>query len=358
MMVRLVLFLMIHLFGGIVFSGLPYANDYPYVSYGYENNAQGATDASGYVQNALSDKGNNIKAAQDISKFHNLENISNGHTLKHDKQGTSSDSLRHTTGEDFETDKKHNRQHVKSGFHNTYHKDESGSNSSYYEDSDDRGGKLVYDKRHGTKGDAHDSQYQEGLMDGSVRDKYDDRYGGYDNRGSRDRHHLLAEDQGNRLGHRDGYVRGQAERYEMVDDGYSRRPYRIGIKENYGIYRPIDDRRPLYDDYGSAGGQAYAPLPPLRSHHLTAGQQPREDGFFARHHRITIYEDPRDLDGRGLLDSRRPDFVSLNAGGEGGTAFSSSSMPRLDFRPSPLRFRDRHHHHQGDERRDLRFRDF
>uniref|UniRef100_A0A1B0DR89 Uncharacterized protein n=2 Tax=Phlebotomus papatasi TaxID=29031 RepID=A0A1B0DR89_PHLPP len=235
-MVILVLFLALQLFGGVL-TGLPYANDYPYVSYGYENGAQGSSDASGFVQNTLSDNGNNLKAAQDVSKFYNLENISNGHTLNHEKQGVSSDSLKHTTGEDFETDKKHNRKHVKSGFHNSYHKDESGSNSSYYEDSDDRGGKLVYDKRHGTKGDAHDSQYREGLRDGSLRDKYDDRYGGYDNRGTHNRHHLLAEDQGNRLGHRDKYIRGQAERYEMVDDGYGRRPYSIGVKENYGMYR-------------------------------------------------------------------------------------------------------------------------
>ncbi|XP_059612798.1 uncharacterized protein LOC132259254 [Phlebotomus argentipes] len=352
MMVLLVAAVVIHLLGEAV-SGLPYANDYPYVSYGFENGAQGSTAASGFIQNQLSDKGNNLKAAQDVSQFHNLENISNGHNLNHEKQGSSSDTLKHTTGEDFETDKKHNRKHVKSGFHNTYHKDESGSNSSFYEDSDDRGGKLVYDKRHGTKGDAHDSQYREGLRDGSVRDKYDDRYGGYDNRGMHNRHHLLAEDQGNRLGHRDKYVRGQAERYEMVDDGYGGRPYAVGVRENYGhgLYRPLDDRRPLYDDYGS-GGQALYP-PPLRTHPLSAGTlgRPREDGYFARH-RITIYEDPRDmLDSGGVLSSRRPDFVSLAAGSEGGAPLSA---PRLDFRPSPMRFRD----HLSDERRDLRFRDF
>uniref|UniRef100_A0A1B0CUW0 Putative conserved secreted protein n=1 Tax=Lutzomyia longipalpis TaxID=7200 RepID=A0A1B0CUW0_LUTLO len=355
-MVLLVVLCAVLLSGG-AYGGIPYANDFPYVSYGYEGGASGSADASGFVQNQLSDKGNNLKAAQDVSKFYNLENVSNGHNLAHEKQGASTDTLKHTTGEDFETDKKHNRKHVKSGFHNTYHKDESGSNSSYYEDSDDRGGKLVYDKRHGTKGDAHDSQYRENLRDGSLRDKYDDRYGGYDNRGTHDRHHLVAEDQGNRLGHRDKYVRGQAERYEMVDDGYGHRPYAIGIRENYGmLHRPLDDRRPLYDDYGSGGHhQQSLYAAPLRGHHLgtVAGvsslTRPREDGYFARH-RITIYEDPRDMleSNRGsLLDSRRPDFVS-GAGGEGGAPFNG---PRLDFQPSPLRFRD-------ERRSDLRFRDF
>lgn len=226
----------------------PYATGFPYVKYEYgkgNRNTQGGADENGYLQNKLSDAGNNIKAAQDLGKFYNMENVSNGHSVQHMKQGTSADSQKSTTGEDFENDKTHKRKHVKSGFHNTYHKDESGSNSSFYEDSDDKGGKLVYDKRHGVKGDTHGSTYNEGLRDGASKDKLNNRFGGYDTRGSQDRQHFTAEDQGNRHGHRDGYNRGQGSVFEAATDGnrgtngYYQEPYRNRYENtgDYGLYR-------------------------------------------------------------------------------------------------------------------------
>lgn len=183
----------------------PYANSYPYNggfsiaggNSGLENHE--STDASGFIKNRLSDQGNALKQSQDVGKFYNLENESKGHDIAHNKQGISTDKTHHTTGENFETDKSHNRNHIKSGFHNSYHKDESGNNSSYYENSDDRGGKIIYDKKQGTRGDAYDSKFNEGVKDGAVRDRYDDRSGGYDTRGSHDRQHMVAEDQGELL---------------------------------------------------------------------------------------------------------------------------------------------------------------
>lgn len=175
----------------------PYATNYPYNSYGYDGeDSEGAGGMSAYLRNRLLDKGNDLKSAMDVSKFYNSDNESRGRDIMNERYGASTDTKKHTLGEDFNNDKSHNRKTIKSGFKNSYHKDESGSNSSYYEDSDDHGGKLVYNKLHHHGGDVADSKYNEGIRDGVHRDKYDDRYSGYDSRGSHDREHYLAENKG------------------------------------------------------------------------------------------------------------------------------------------------------------------
>lgn len=87
------------------------------------------------------------------------------------------------------------------------------------------------------------------------------------------------------------------------------------------------------------------PPPPLP---LNRGQ---DDGYFSRH-RITIYDDPRELiDPRRTEAERREAAAYMNnVGGGSGSIYHN---PRLDFRPSPLRLRDYY-----DEKRDhLRYRD-
>lgn len=195
-MFKLLLFLIV-LIKSVV--SIPYANNYPYKTIGYSNAASeiaGNGDANRFLKNELSDHGNNIKSAQDNGKFYDSENISKVHDLNHLNKGTSTDVQKHTTGENFENDNSHNRKHIKSGFKNSYHKDESGNNSSFYEDSDDRGEKTIYNKRLGARDDSKDNRFSEGVRDGSARDKYDDRRGGFYNKGTHDRQHLLAENQG------------------------------------------------------------------------------------------------------------------------------------------------------------------
>lgn len=196
-------------------SSYPYANDYPHVQYEYrKDNRNALADERSYHQNKVSDGADNRKAAFDQSKFHNTENLSNANNLQKGKKATSNNTLRETTGQDYENDESHNRKHIKSGFHNTYHKDEKGSNSSYYEDSDDRGGKLVYDKRHGMRGDENDSHYQENGRDENVRDKYDNRMASYDSRDAQERQQYLNRNSGS------GFV-GEDDRgvrYEKVFD--------------------------------------------------------------------------------------------------------------------------------------------
>lgn len=180
-----------------------YANNYPYNGYESLNtegsaltDSRGIADNSAFQNKQTNDRGNDVYAGQEGTQFHNKENVSKGHDLIHRKTAASIDDQQHVIGQNLETDKSHNRKHIKSGFHNTYNKDESGSNSSFYEDSDDRGGKLVYDKRHGITGDTHDMKYNEGIRDGLLKDRFDDRYVDYVARGNQDRQHYLAHDQG------------------------------------------------------------------------------------------------------------------------------------------------------------------
>lgn len=175
----------------------PYANDYPYQKYGFNREAsQADTDGSRYLKNNLRDQGGHKKSNTDTGLTYHLDSNKNYHDLDQNKRGETTDKLTHVQGEDFENDKTHKRKHIKSGFQNSYHKDENGSKSSYYEDSDDTGGKTTYDKRHGTRGDNQESQYSEGLKNGVSRDKYDDRRQDFDNRDLVDRHQSYVEDQG------------------------------------------------------------------------------------------------------------------------------------------------------------------
>lgn len=175
----------------------PYANDYPYQKYGFNREgSQSDTDSSRFMKNKLRDQDGRLKVNSDTGLTYNLDSNKNNHDLHQTKRGGSTDNLTHVQGEDIETDKSHKRNHIKSGFQNSYHKDENGSRSSFYEDSDDTGGKTVYDKRHGTRGDQQDTQFKEGLRNGVSKDRYDDRKTGYENRDLADRHQSYVEDQG------------------------------------------------------------------------------------------------------------------------------------------------------------------
>lgn len=155
-----------------------------------------AGDRNSLYKNHEQDKGNNIHTNEDVRNFVNKENLSKGHNLQSDKGGVTLEDKRHAAGENFETDKTHNRKEIKTGFHTTYSKDERGTNSSFYEDSDDHGGKLIYDKRHDAHGNIFDGKFHEGARDGHVQHKVDDRFGGYKAGTARDRQHFVAHDKG------------------------------------------------------------------------------------------------------------------------------------------------------------------
>jgi hypothetical protein len=185
--------------GAVVASVLthPYANDYSYDKYGFKREgALSNSDESSYLKNNLRDQDGRLKSNVDSGISYNLDANKNHHDINQKKLGSSTDKLTHVQGENFENDKTHKRKHVKSGFTNSYHKDENGSKSSFYEDSDDMGGKQTFDKKHGTRGDNQESQYSEGQRNGVSRDRYDDSKSGYDSRDLIDQQRYRAEDMG------------------------------------------------------------------------------------------------------------------------------------------------------------------
>jgi hypothetical protein len=58
------------------------------------------------------------------------------------------------------------------------------------------GGKVIYDKRHGTRGDNQEAQFTEGVKNGVSRDRYDDRKTGFDSRDLQDQNRYHSEDYG------------------------------------------------------------------------------------------------------------------------------------------------------------------
>lgn len=232
-----------------------YANNYPYIGATIDSaqagssvssDSHGAADNSAFSAKKAHDRGNDVLSAQHGLQFYDKDNALKGHDIVRMKTGTSVDDHKHVIGQNVETDKSHNRKHIKSGFHNTYNKDESGTNSSFYEDSDDRGGKLAYDKSHGVTGDQSDRRYREGLRDGQMRDRLDDRFGAYDRRDAQDRQHYVEQDRGNRQGYSDKYDRGQ-QAGERLNSYKEVRPV-IGGGGSHHYYQPmpiVDRRRPI-----------------------------------------------------------------------------------------------------------------
>ena len=179
----------------------PYADDFPYQVHGrpiatvsggsssagvkklvagssQDARGEGGSDARDHRKEHAFDEAGSIGSASDAVRYHQLDNQLDGHRVVDASKGSTVDKVKHLAGENFEADKSHNRKHIKSGFSNSYHKDESGSKSSYYEDSDDHGGKQVYDNRHNLRNDYADKLYSQDRRNDYLRDHYDDRASG------------------------------------------------------------------------------------------------------------------------------------------------------------------------------------
>lgn len=89
----------------------------------------------------------------------------------------------------------HRKGHHSSGFKNSYHKDESGNNSRFFDDANDEGGHYMYDARNGgfrdSNGDTYRGSYDDGAYHDTTRGKQE-KFGntaGYDsNRGYKGRY--------------------------------------------------------------------------------------------------------------------------------------------------------------------------
>ncbi|XP_055587098.1 uncharacterized protein LOC129739642 [Uranotaenia lowii] len=333
----------------VIFSGLqvlaggyPYADSYPYSATalvteskllkGISNKAsiEGAKDVRDFAHDHVNDQGGRINSAADAVRYHALDNQINGHRIADSSKGGSVDKIKHLAGEKFETDKSHNRKQIKSGFSNSYHKDESGSKSSFYEDSDDHGGKQIFDNRQNLRDNYNDHLYNKELRNDHLKDRYDDRYGGADLRGVRDFHHQTAADRGNLRDYRDGFRDDRD--HNLRTYGHEMYPAPYGHHLHQHPLAPVRHYDDLYHRK-----TFYEPRPAFNT-----GPFPRPA--------ITVYEDPRYPTaiaaggyGHDLGDER---FRRLTTNDDDGRHPADRFQRRFDedfadrtrliFRPSPL----------------------
>ncbi|KAJ8945064.1 hypothetical protein NQ318_005244, partial [Aromia moschata] len=162
---------------------------------------------------------------------------------------------------DFGNKLAHKKGHHKSGFQNSYHKDEQGSNSSFFDDSEDLGDQYVYKTNKGTYGNMGHDRHLGHTLDNSHYANEGAKRGLYDTAGAYDK------DYGVRQNHRrNNYYDGREE------------AGRRNAAANYGEGGRFQEERYLDRPYHPVAPPLYVdqyPKPPMHRK------------------RITIYEDPR-----------------------------------------------------------------
>ncbi|XP_049548289.1 uncharacterized protein LOC125959504 [Anopheles darlingi] len=327
-------------------AGLPYADDFPYHAYRPPTSGPSAeqkmllriSDSTSSIKGSGIESASNtrdnrkdeafgeagsINSAKDAVRFHQLDNYLDGHRLLDASKGSAVDKMKHLSGENFETDKSHNRKYIKSGFSNTYHKDENGSKSSYYEDSDDRGGKQVYDNRHNFRNDHLDKLYNQEHRKDYLRDNYDNKRAESDFQGTHNIHRAAALNRGNTYGYRDGYMQG--------DHNDQRR----GTTRSYGTYdyyphatyQPYQRQSYYYEPRPSF------PLTPLQSVPITIYDDLREFKPYvaSNYYRTQQYMIPRE-------DTRSGDYLE-DFGERRRLVYKDNSPPPLPLSSMPYGYR-------------------
>ncbi|XP_060531669.1 GATA zinc finger domain-containing protein 14-like [Cylas formicarius] len=194
---------------------------------------------------------------------------------------------------DFGTKVAHKKGHHKSGFQNSYHKDESGSNSSYFDDGSDEGDEVVRKTSQGAYGDAGRQHQNGGHLDSAQFNQDQARQGNYNNAGRYDK------DYGNRRNYNrnnnyynqedldrrnlDNYYQG-GRRY--AEENYEQRPH-------YYPQHPIPV--PHYQEH-------YRPLPVPSPKHITIYEDPRYVESDLRYRRSDYGDDYVQLDVRSPLE--------------------------------------------------------
>lgn len=205
--------------------------------------------------------------------------------------------------------------HHKSGFHNTYKKDESGSNSSYYDDGNDEGGQFYHNSQKGTYGDTSSHGSQGAHLDGRYNAQEDAKRGGYDKGGSyqkgagdskiynQENYHNNQEN-GGRVNGGNQYEASGGHNAQKYHQQYP--PY---VEQPYYYEQPYYVDRPRYYDRAGYVGNYYDPAP-YDSYNVPEKKT------------ITIYEDPRIYDQEYSQYQRYP--LSRNGYGD---------LVQLDVRP-------------------------
>lgn len=167
----------------------------------------------------------------------------------------------------------HKKGHHRSGFHNSYHKDETGSNSSFYDDGDDVGDERIFKTHKGTYGDVGTQRTQGSHLEGKDYAKEEGRHGGYSNGG------VYEKDLGNKRDY------GQKQYYDdRALEGRSNagNRYAESARDAQEKYHSRPFAGPHGPPYPHPHGEYYGPnsyRAPLKK-------------------TITIYEDPREDYGR------------------------------------------------------------
>ncbi|XP_035788666.1 uncharacterized protein LOC118464964 [Anopheles albimanus] len=302
--------------------GLPYADDFPYHVYRPSTLPAGpsaerqvmlkitgstSTAKDSGIESASNTRDNrkdeafgetgSINSAKDAVRYHQLDNHLDGHRLLDASKGSTVDKMKHLSGENFETDKSHNRKYIKSGFSNSYHKDENGSKSSYYEDSDDRGGKQVYDNRHNFRNDHLDKLYNQERRNDYLRDHYDDKRGGTDAQDTHNFHRAAALNRGNMYGYRDGY---------MLGDHNDQRRGTMTAYGAYDYYQPASYQPYHRQSYYYEPRPSF-PITPIQSAPITIYDDLREFRPYvaSNYYRTQHYMTPREI----REDTRSGDYL-------------------------------------------------
>ncbi|XP_023024618.2 uncharacterized protein [Leptinotarsa decemlineata] len=209
----------------------------------------------------------------DEKKFISSSNVGrygeqNGNRKDHSDQTSFDQGSFHENGggdvSDFEEKKAHKKGHHKTGFHNTYHKDEQGSNSSYFDDGSDEGDEYSHKTRKGSYGDAGQDSRKGGNLDSAHHMDEQERHGHYDNAGK------YEKDRGN---------------HQMYN------------KNKYYDDREAANRRNAANAYGMGGRyneEKFVGRPYHDPYYNTYDRYAHNDhdvGYPKKH--ITIYEDPR-----------------------------------------------------------------
>ncbi|KAK9720990.1 protein of unknown function (DUF4779) [Popillia japonica] len=146
--------------------------------------------------------------------------------------------------------------HQNTGFTNSYHKDETGSKSNYYDISDDQGNKYLQNARQGLYGDTGSNRNHNSNYDGGKYYKDDSRFGIYDNQGLYDKNFGTRRNYNQENYNQDRALRGQSNsgdrigesgRYILEDHAG---PHYSGFGYNHPGHYHVSRRNyvPIYED--------------------------------------------------------------------------------------------------------------
>nr|CAH7764654.1 unnamed protein product [Callosobruchus chinensis] len=193
---------------------------------------------------------------------------------------------------DIENKRAHKKGHHNSGFRNTYHKDETGSNSSFFDDGGDEGDEYVRKAQHGQYGDILQANQRGSNLasknyanNAAEQSSYDKGQHGSQEQGRKGNfgRNQYYDDKEHANAANAAKAYGEAGRYDQ--EQYAVKPYPVYpvLPAPHPLPHPpvlVHHPLPVQDAVGPPVAPQLAPLPPPSLPHQGS-------------RKITIYEDPR-----------------------------------------------------------------